>query len=85
MSKSIGPDVKNLMKILLQNMSSYFSHDYLNSEGRKLFEEMARMLIYEHPEYKPIIQKTRRNPTLSNVLKIAHIVLGEEAEKLLSW
>ena len=85
MRKSIGPDVKNLMKILLQNASSYFSHDCLNSEGRKLFEEMARMLVYEHPEYKPIIQKTRRNPTFANVLKVAEKVLGKKAGELLSW
>lgn len=82
MSIKVGPDVKNLMRNLLQNAPAYFSHDHLNSEGRKIFEEMARMLIYEHPEYKPLVRKVRRNPSLANVMKVAEVVLGEEAGEL---
>ncbi len=81
--RSFGPDVKNLLRKLLRNYSLYFSHDALNSEGRKVFEEMARMLIYEHPELKPMVKKARRDPSLQNILKIASIVLGEDAVKQL--
>ena len=79
---SYGFDVKNLLRKLLTNYRLYFSNDVLNSEGRKVFEEMARMLIHEHPEHKPIIQKTRRNLSLKNILKIARMVLGEDAEDI---
>ncbi|MEM1546020.1 MAG: hypothetical protein QXY40_11345 [Candidatus Methanomethylicia archaeon] len=80
---SYGFDVRNLLRKLLLNYRGYFSNDVLNSEGRKVFEEMARMLIHEHPEHKPIIQKARRNPSLKNILKIARIVLDEDIEDII--
>lgn len=73
-----GPDVVNLFKKLLLGYNLYFSYDVLNSEGRKVFEEAARMLIYEHPEMKPAVVRVRRKPTLDNVLRLASKVLGEE-------
>jgi len=78
-----GPDVKSLLRKLILGYSLYFSNGILNSEGRKIFEELARMLIYEHPEYKSVVKKVRNNPTLENVLKIGRIVLGDEADRLL--
>jgi hypothetical protein len=79
---SYGVDVKNLLVKLIANYRVYFSNDVLNSEGRKVFEEMARMLIHEHPEHKPIIQKARRNSSLNNILKVARIVLGDGVEDI---
>jgi hypothetical protein len=79
---SIGPDVVRLARKLALGCRLYFSGDLLNSEGRKLFEEMARMLVYEHPELKGVVTRARRNPTLGNVLKVLERVLGDEAEKL---
>jgi len=82
--RRFGPDVYNLFRKLISGYKVYFSHGILNSEGRKIFEEAVRMLIYEYPEYKPIISKARRDPTLENVLKVARIVLDEdEIENLL--
>jgi len=78
-----GREVKNLLRKLITGYFRYFSMDKLNSDGRKLFEEAARMLVYEHPEYKPLVTKARRDPTLDNVMKIAKLVLGEEANHLL--
>ena len=78
-----GPDVYNLFKKLLLGFKLYFSGDVLNSEGRKVFGEAVRMLVYEHHEYKDLITRVRRNPTLENVMKIARLVLGDEAEKML--
>lgn len=80
---SYGLDVKNLLRKLLTNYRLYFSNDVLNSEGRKVFEEMARMLIHEHPEHKPIIQRARRNLSLKNVLKVARMVLGDGIEDVI--
>jgi len=80
--RSVGPDVVRLARKLALGYRLYFSGDALNSEGRKLFEEMARMLVYEHPELKGVVTRARRNPTLSNVLKVLERILGEEAEKL---
>jgi hypothetical protein len=79
---SIGPDVVRLARKLALGYRLYFSGDLLNSEGRKVFEKMARMLVYEHPELKGVVTRARRNPTLGNVLKVLERILGEEAEKL---
>ena len=79
-----GPDVVNLFRKLLLGHRLYFSHDIMNTEGRKVFEEAARMLIHEHPEMKPAVTRVRRNPTLENALRLASRILGEaEAKELL--
>jgi len=74
------------MRKLLTEYRLYFDKNgVLNSEGRKLLEEMLRFLIYEHPEYKPLASKTRKEPTLSNVIKLAEVFMPlEEVEELLS-
>ncbi len=80
--RTYGKDVKNLLYKLLIHHTQFFNYDLMNSEGRKVFEEMARMLVYEHPEMKKMIVKIRRNPTLDNVVKLAKLVLGDEASNL---
>ncbi len=64
----------------------YFDkNNVLNSEGRKILEEMLKYLIYEHPEYKPLASKTRKEPTLFNIIKLAEVFMSsEELEELLS-
>lgn len=81
--RSFGPDVKSLLRKLLLGYHKYFHNDALNSDGRKIFCEVLRMLIYEHPELRRIIYKARRSFDLNSVLKIAEIVLGDEARELL--
>ncbi|MCD6510225.1 MAG: hypothetical protein J7L11_07575 [Thermoprotei archaeon] len=82
---TFGPDVKSLLKKLILGYREYFYNDILNSEGRKVFAELARMLVYEHPELKSVVRRVRRDPTLENVLRIARLVLGEEVtEELFS-
>jgi len=82
-SRSYGLDVKVLARRLIECYSIYFSRDMLNSEGRKVFEEMARMLVYEHPEYKKLVKRVRRKPTLDNVLRIVERLLDEDVYELL--
>ncbi|WFO75305.1 hypothetical protein J4526_09630 [Desulfurococcaceae archaeon MEX13E-LK6-19] len=73
-----GKDIGNLLKKLLIGYHRFFHNDVLNSDGRKIFEEIVRMIVYEHPEYRRLVYKVRRNPDLEHVLKIASLVLGEE-------
>ncbi|RLF23825.1 MAG: hypothetical protein DRN15_05115 [Thermoprotei archaeon] len=82
MRMSFGPDVKSLIRKLIMHRHVYFSNGILNSEGRKVFEEMARMLVYEHPQLKKFIRRIRNRPTLDNIMKLAKLVLGDEAEAL---
>ena len=42
------------------------------------------MLVYEHPEYKPLVSKARRDPSLENILRVAELVVTrEEARELI--
>ncbi|MEM2617484.1 MAG: hypothetical protein QXL64_08145 [Thermofilaceae archaeon] len=77
-----GPDVVRLARRIASSYPLYFSRDLLNSEGRKVFEEMARMLVHEHPELKKLVVRVRRKPTLDNVVRVLERVLGEEAWEL---
>ncbi len=63
-----------LFKKLVENYSLYFSHDVLNSEGRKVFEKFVRAFLEVYPEHKPMVVRVRREPTLKNVLKLARIL-----------
>ncbi len=79
-----GKDVENLLKKLLIHYDKYFHKEVLNSDGRRLFMEILRMLMYEHPELRRTIYRVRRKLDLYSVKKIAYIVLGEETtEELL--
>ncbi len=82
--RGFGPDVVRLARKLAGGYMVYFSRGVLNSEGRKVFEELARMLIDEHPELKKIVTRARRNPTLENVARVLERVLGEEVSNLLA-
>ncbi|MCI4408062.1 MAG: hypothetical protein JHC26_03135 [Thermofilum sp.] len=75
---NVGRDVKNLIKKLLKQNSNYFSNGSLNSEGRKIFEEMARMLVYEKPYLKKRIREIRKKGTFEDVLKLAEDILPQE-------
>ena len=78
-----GKDIRALLRKLLLGYRQYFHNDVLNSDGRKLFEEILRMTMYEHPELRRLIYRLRRDATINSVLKFAKIVLGEkEAEEL---
>lgn len=78
-----GKDVEALLRKLLLGYRQYFHSDVLNSDGRKLFEEILRMIMHKHPELRRSIYRLRRSPTIDNVLKLAKIVLGrKEAEEV---
>lgn len=79
-----GRDLQSLMRKLLRGYYLYFHNDVLNSDGRRLFEEILRMLMYEHPEYRRLVYRVRRNPDLDNVIRVARLFLDEdEIHKLL--
>ncbi|MCD6488585.1 MAG: hypothetical protein J7K21_05105 [Desulfurococcales archaeon] len=78
-----GKDIGYLLKKLLLGYRIYFHNDVLNSDGRRILEEILRMLMYEHPEYRKLIYKIRRNPDLENILKLGELVLGKEVYELL--
>jgi hypothetical protein len=83
----IGRDIKNLLRKLLLHRHEYFSGGFLNSDGRRVFEEAARMLIHEKPFLKRRVRSISRTGAFEDVLKLAREVLTrEELEEIIrSW
>jgi len=64
------------MRKLLSGYQLYFDkYGVLNSDGRRLLNEIIRLLIYEHPELKPLVKRVRKDPTLSNVVRLAEVFM----------
>lgn len=81
---TFGRDVQALLRKLIVRKEEYFSNDRLNTEGRKVFEELARMIVHEHPYFKPMIKRARKTGSLKDILRIAERVLGiREVKKLI--
>jgi len=72
-SKAVVDSVA-FFKKLVESYSLYFSHDVLNSEGRKVFEKFVRAFLEVYPEHKPMVVRVRKEPTLKNVLKLARVL-----------
>lgn len=69
-----GIDLVAFYKKLLKGYYCYFSHDILNSEGRKVFEKFVQAFLEIYPEHKPMVVRVRKEPTLKNVLKLARVL-----------
>ncbi len=69
---------ENLMRKLLRGYRIYFSRDVLNSDGRRLLEDIIKSMIYSKEYHPGLIRSVRRNPSMENVLKLARILLDEE-------
>lgn len=51
-----------LLEELLNNRDAYFYGDELNSEGWKLFERLASIILEHKPYYAKRIKKLRKRP-----------------------
>ena len=74
MCGSLHREAYRLLRKLIVEYEEYFSHDVLNSEGRKVFEKAVKIILREHPELKQLVSRVRRKPTLENILKIVRVV-----------
>jgi hypothetical protein len=71
--------IKALLSKLLINYREFFDKNgILNSEGRKMLEEVIRLILNINPEYRNMIYRVRREPTLENVVRIASKYIPEE-------
>ncbi len=77
----MSKEAKKLMTKLLSNKSSFFDkNNVLNSDGRRLLSKVIKLTLRERPELRGILSKTRKNPTLDNVMRLAEELLGVEDE-----
>lgn len=69
----------SLIRKLLTGYGLYFSKDgTLNSDGRKLLEDILKPTVKRYPHLKQLARKVRRDPTLENVIKLASIYLNDD-------
>ncbi len=76
--------MRSLIAKMLLGFSKYFSKNcVLNSDGRRLLEEILKPTVRRYPHLKGIARKVRREPTLENILKLASIFMDyDEAREL---
>lgn len=77
-------ELNNLICRLVKDIDMYYDNNLvLNSEGRKMFSKLTKILLYLYPELKPSIVKTRRELDYESVLrvimKIRETYTGEDA------
>ena len=46
---------------------------YLNSDGRRLFEVLLRLLLEEHPEHRRLVARARREPSWRMLARLAEL------------
>jgi hypothetical protein len=68
----MSTELENLIRKLLTRREVFFDKtNVLNSDGRRLLNKIIRMVLREYPELRKLVSKTRKNPTLENVIKLA--------------
>ncbi len=72
-------DLRYLMTKILYGRELYFDRNYyLNSEGRKIFIEIARLINKCFPHYRDRMRDLRKNPSIENIAKFAEELYGSE-------
>ncbi|MCD6084189.1 MAG: hypothetical protein J7J20_01460 [Desulfurococcales archaeon] len=71
--------IRSYLRVLLLNFYRFFSKDcVLNSDGRKLLNDIAREVAKCEPHLMELVKKVRKNPTLENILKLTKEFLSED-------
>lgn len=70
--------LRSLFKKLIINREKYFDGDYVNSDGRKILEDIFKLIIEEKPGYRRRIYRVRRDPSIQNILKFGEDIIGVE-------
>ncbi|MEM0371834.1 MAG: hypothetical protein QXG46_03060 [Ignisphaera sp.] len=64
-------EVSMLIDELVNNKEKYFDKNLvLNSEGRKLFSRITKILIVLHPELRRTLSRSRSTPTFEGICKL---------------
>ncbi len=71
----------NLFKKLIMNREKYFYGDYINSDGRRLLEEILKIILEQYPYYRRRVYRVRRDPCIYNIVKLGRDIIGEEVVK----
>lgn len=68
----MSEEVENLTRKLLENREEFFDKtNTLNSDGMRLLNKIIKLTISNYPQLRKLASKTRKKPTLENVVKLA--------------
>ncbi len=71
--------IRSYLRVLLLKFYKFFSKDcVLNSDGRRLFNDIAREVAKREPYLMGLVRKVRKEPTLENILKLAREFLSDD-------
>jgi len=78
--KSNDPRLKVLVTSLFRKLflgyGKYFSkYGLLNSDGRRLLNEIVKPILKQNPQAKPLIKEVRKEPTLENLRKLSELYI----------
>lgn len=75
-------EVESLVRKLLENKERFFDKtNTLNSDGRRLLNKIIKLTLSNHPELRKLASKTRKNPTIENVIKLAEEIVRARKTK----
>ncbi len=66
----------SLMKVLLAGNRRFFHNEVLNSDGRKLYTKITRIISRYCPKYRRALHGLKGIYTLEAVVKVAERILG---------
>lgn len=73
----MSEEVENLLRKLLTKREEFFDKtNTLNSDGRRLLNKIIKLILSNRPELRKLATKTRKNPTLENVARLAEEILS---------
>ncbi|BEP18322.1 hypothetical protein PYJP_16740 [Pyrofollis japonicus] len=76
--KGYRGELCELLEALLRNAATLFDkNDCLNSDGRRLFEIMVRLLLDEHPEHRRVVGRARKKPCIEEIVSLASLTFYE--------
>lgn len=66
----------SLMKILLTNNRRFFHNEVLNSDGRKLYIKILKVVFRYCPKYRRMLRGLKGIYTIEAVVKVAERIFG---------
>lgn len=61
---------ESLLYKLISHREKFFHGDYLNSDGKRVLEEIFRILLEHYPWLRKRIWKIRRDPSIYRIIKL---------------
>lgn len=70
-------EICSLLRVLVEEKDRYFSrYEYLNSDGRRVLEKVAKLVLKYRLLSKQQLVRVRRDPSIYRVVRLVEIICG---------